>query len=60
MSEDVGIPAGLIELGKRYGKNVSAKDIDTMTANAQKDACGFTNPRRPTDDDVRAIYKAAL
>ncbi len=60
LSEDVGIPAGLIELGKRYGKNVSAKDIDTMTANAQKDACGFTNPRRPTDDDVRAIYKAAL
>lgn len=60
LSGDIGIPAGLIALGKRYGKEVSAKDIDVMTANAQKDACGATNPRRPTDEDVAAIYKAAL
>lgn len=60
LSTDVGIPAGLIELGKRYGKDVKAEDIDTMTANAQKDACGLTNPRTPTDKDVNAIYKAAL
>ena len=60
LSTDIGIPAGLIELGKRYGKDVSAKDIDTMTGNAQKDACGMTNPRTPTDNDVKAIYKAAL
>lgn len=44
LSVDVGIPAGLIELGKRYGKNVKKEDIAIMTANAQKDACGFTNP----------------
>ena len=31
-----------------------------MTGNAQKDACGLTNPRRPTDADVIAIYTAAL
>ncbi len=60
LSTDVGIPAGLIELGKKYGKDVSAKDIDTMTVNAQKDACGMTNPRTPKDEDVKAIYKAAL
>ena len=60
LSTDIGIPSGLIELGKRYGKDVSAKDIDTMTGNAQKDACGMTNPRTPTDNDVKAIYKAAL
>ena len=60
LSTDIGIPAGLIELGKRYGKDVNAKDIDTMTGNAQKDACGMTNPRTPTDNDVKAIYKAAL
>lgn len=60
LSSDIGIPAGLIELGKRYGKEVKAEDIDTMTANAQKDACGFTNPRTPSDDDVKAIYTAAL
>ncbi|WP_028579000.1 iron-containing alcohol dehydrogenase [Desulfogranum japonicum] len=60
LSKDIGIPAGLIELGKRYGKEVKAEDIDTMTANAQKDACGLTNPRTPKDMDVAAIYKAAL
>ena len=60
LSTDIGIPAGLVELGKRYGKDVKAEDIDTMTVNAQKDACGLTNPRTPTDDDVKAIYKAAL
>jgi len=60
LSTDVGIPSGLIALGKRYGKDVQAKDIPTMTANAQKDACGFTNPRCPSDADVTAIYTAAL
>lgn len=60
LSIDVGIPSGLVELGKRYGKNVQSKDIATMTANAQKDACGLTNPRCPTDKDVAAIYEAAM
>jgi alcohol dehydrogenase len=60
LSADIGIPGGLIELGKRYGKDVKAEDIETMTINAQKDACGMTNPRIPKDDDVKAIYKAAL
>jgi len=60
LSADVGIPAGLVALGKRYGKDVKAKDIPTMTKNAQKDACGLTNPRCPTDKDVEAIYTAAL
>ena len=60
LSSDIGIPAGLVEMGKRYGKDVKAEDIPTMTANAQKDACGLTNPRRPTDEDVNAIYTAAL
>ncbi|MFO8032757.1 MAG: iron-containing alcohol dehydrogenase [Desulfohalobiaceae bacterium] len=54
LSQDIGIPSGLAELG------VKEQDIATMTANAQKDACGFTNPRCPTDEDVIAIYKAAL
>ncbi len=60
LSQDVGIPSGLIALGKRYGKNVREEDIPTMTGNAQKDACGLTNPRRLTDEDVASIYKAAL
>lgn len=60
LSSDIGIPSGLIELGKRYGKEVKEEDIETMTGNAQKDACGLTNPRIPSDLDVAAIYKAAL
>ena len=60
LSTDVGIPAGLVELGKRYGKDVQAGDIDTMTGNAQKDACGMTNPRTPSDNDGKEIYKAVL
>ena len=43
-----------------YGKEVKASDIDTMVGNAQKDACGLTNPRCPKDIDVKAIYTAAL
>jgi alcohol dehydrogenase len=60
LSADVGIPSGLVELGKRYGKEVKEEDIAIMTANAQKDACGLTNPRCPKDSDVMAIYKAAM
>jgi alcohol dehydrogenase len=60
LSTDVGIPSGLIELGKRYGKDVKKEDIAIMTANAQKDACGFTNPVCLKDADVTAIYEAAL
>lgn len=60
LSADIGIPAGLIELGERYGKKVTPADIETMTGNAQKDACGLTNPRTPQDVDVAAIYQAAM
>lgn len=56
----MGIPEGLIALGKKYGKEVKEEDIPTMTANAQKDACGLTNPRMMSDAAVAAIYKAAL
>ena len=60
LSSDVGIPEGLKALGKKYGKDVKEADIPTMTANAQKDACGLTNPRTMTDAAVAAIYKAAM
>lgn len=54
LSADVGIPTGLKELG------VKEKDLRTMAENAQKDACGLTNPRCPTLDDVIMIYKWAI
>lgn len=60
LSKDVGIPEGLAALGKKYGKEVREEDIPIMTANAQKDACGLTNPRIMSDAAVAAIYKAAM
>jgi alcohol dehydrogenase len=54
LSADVGIPSGLKELG------VKEQDLKTMAENAQKDACGFTNPRCPTLNDVIEIYKWAM
>lgn len=60
LSKEVGIPEGLKALGKKYGKEVREEDIAIMTANAQKDACGLTNPRMMTDEAVAAIYKEAM
>jgi alcohol dehydrogenase len=54
LSNDVGIPTGLKELG------VKEADLKTMAQNAQKDACGLTNPRCPSLDDVVMIYKWAM
>jgi alcohol dehydrogenase len=44
----------LTELG------VKEQDLPTMAENAQKDACGLTNPRCPTLKDVIEIYRSAL
>ena len=37
LSTDVGIPSGLVELGKRYGKNVRKEDIKIMTGNRSEE-----------------------
>lgn len=54
LSKDVGIPAGLNELGAK------AEDINVLTENALKDACGFTNPKQATHEEIAAIFEAAL
>lgn len=54
LSKDVNIPAGLTELGAKES------DFDTLADNAMKDACGLTNPKQPTHEEVVAIYKAAM
>ena len=54
LSADVGIPAGLTQL------NVKEQDFEIMAKNAMKDACGLTNPRVPTLQDVINIYSAAM
>lgn len=54
LSNDVGIPSGLKQLG------VKDEDLRTMAENAQKDACGLTNPRCPKLEDVIEIYRWAM
>jgi alcohol dehydrogenase len=54
LSQDIGIPLGLAELG------VKEEDLKIMAENAQQDVCGLTNPRCPTLQDVIQIYKNAL
>ncbi|MGR5283699.1 L-threonine dehydrogenase [Vibrio maritimus] len=54
LSKDVSIPAGLEELG------VKRDDFDVLAENALKDACGFTNPKQATHDEIIGILAAAL
>ncbi|HJV07858.1 MAG TPA: L-threonine dehydrogenase [Chromobacteriaceae bacterium] len=54
LSADIGIPAGLTELG------VKTSDIPTLAENALRDACGLTNPRKASQTDIEAIFQNAL
>ena len=54
LSKDVGIPAGLKELG------VKEEDVELMAKNALLDVCKGGNPREVTLEDTIALYKAAL
>ncbi len=54
LSQDVGIPSGLTEL------NAKEEDFDTLAENALKDACGFTNPKQATHEEIVSIFKAAM
>lgn len=54
LSADIGIPSGLNELGAKE------EDFGTLAENALKDACGLTNPKQPTHEEVVGIYKNAL
>jgi alcohol dehydrogenase len=55
LSADIGIPAGLKDL-----KGFKESDIPTLAANALKDACGATNPKQATQEEIENIYKAAI
>ena len=50
----VDIPANLTLLG------VNAADIPTLADNALKDACGFTNPKQATHEEICQIFTNAL
>ncbi|MBY5980210.1 L-threonine dehydrogenase [Ferrimonas balearica] len=54
LSADIQIPANLTELG------VKAEDIPTLATNALNDACGLTNPKQATHEEICAIFQAAM
>jgi len=54
LSKDIGIPAGLGELGVREA------DFEVMASNAMKDACHLTNPRTATLAQVMGIFQSAM
>lgn len=54
LSKDIGIPAGVGELGAKE------EDFPTLAENAMKDACGVTNPKQPTKEEIIKLYKKAL
>jgi len=54
LSQDIGIPFGLKELG------VKEEDLPILAENAMKDACGLTNPRKATKEDIIQIFKNAM
>ncbi|WP_305417407.1 L-threonine dehydrogenase [Photobacterium leiognathi] len=54
LSKDVGIPSGLKELGAKE------EDIAFLADNALKDACGFTNPKQATHEEISQIFMAAM
>ncbi|KAJ7566308.1 hypothetical protein O6H91_02G096500 [Diphasiastrum complanatum] len=53
MNKDVGIPKNLAALG------VKPEDYDSLAENAKKDACGFSNPRQPTKEEVVELFRQA-
>jgi len=54
LSEDIGIPSGLTELGMK------AEDIPEMAEWAMKEVCTPTNPRATTLKDMIELYNKAM
>jgi alcohol dehydrogenase len=54
IAKTVGIPASLAAFAI-----VKPADFPTLADNAMRDACGLTNPRKPSRDDVIDLFAAA-
>jgi len=54
LSKDIDIPQGLTTLG------VKENDIKILAENSLKDACGFTNPKQATLEEIMTIFKNAM
>lgn len=55
LSRDIGIPAGLKEI-----KGFNEKDIPVLAANALKDVCSLSNPRKASQEEMENLFRAAL
>lgn len=54
LSSDVNIPSGIAELGAKE------EDLPILAENALKDACGATNPKQATLDEIIQIFKNSM
>jgi len=54
LSTDIGIPTGLKDL------NVKKEDFTVLATNALKDACGFTNPKQASLEEIITIFDEAF
>ncbi len=54
LAADVGVPRGLAQLG------VSDTDIPRLTKTALQDACMSTNPRAADEQQMQALFRAAM
>ncbi len=54
LSKSVNIPSGIGELGAKV------EDIPVLAKNALNDACGFTNPKQATLEEISEIFKNAM
>ncbi len=53
LSKDVGIPADLKAI-------VKEEDLDFLTQSAMDDACRPGNPKDPTFEDIKALYRSLM
>ncbi len=54
LSKKIDIPTGLSELGAKE------EDLKILATNALKDACGLTNPKQATLEEIIEIFKNAM
>lgn len=55
LSRDIGIPAGLREI-----KGFDEQDIPSLAANALRDVCSLSNPRKAGQQEMENLFRAAL
>lgn len=54
LARDVGVPRGLAALGVRH------EDLPRLARSALQDACMSTNPRPADEEQMRALFQAAM